>query len=124
MHFDYVDIGTCDFETSLDVKKEGETILLVEPLLYYLNKLPDGPGITKANLAVSDKKCEGKIYYVEEEDIKKYDLPFWIVGCNRFNEPHPTVAGIIRDYRAKKDDLPDDIIKVSDCLTVTFKELL
>lgn len=36
MLMDYVDIGTSDFETSLDVWHPGCRILLVEPLQHYL----------------------------------------------------------------------------------------
>jgi hypothetical protein len=38
MLMDYVDIGTSDFETSLDVWHPGCRILLVEPLQHYLSQ--------------------------------------------------------------------------------------
>ena len=81
-NFDFVDIGTSDFDTSVDFLKPGQKVLLVEPLKYYLDRLPDGPGIFKANYAISTKIRTGYMFYVEEELIHKYGLPNWIRGCN------------------------------------------
>ena len=91
MRFDFVDIGTANFDTSLDLMKEGQNILLVEPIKYYLDQLPSGPNIYKVNGAISRRHGRGKMFYVGEELIKKYGMPDWIRGCNSFNDYHPTV---------------------------------
>ena len=59
MKFDFVEIGTSDFDTNLDKRKKGQKILLVEPVKYYLDKLPNGEGIFKNNCAISDKSGRG-----------------------------------------------------------------
>lgn len=92
MKYDYVDIGTSDFETSLSQLKENEKIILVEPLIYYLNKFPNKENIYKCPFALSDKDGIMKMYYVNEENIKKYGLPDWVRGCNSLGEMHPTLV--------------------------------
>lgn len=99
MKFDFVEIGTSDFETSLDERKKDQNILLVEPVKYYLDKLPYGDGIFKNNCAISDKKGKGEIYYVDDEIIKKYNMPIWMRGCSSFNKPHETVVRFFNEIK-------------------------
>ncbi len=87
MKFDFLDIGTSDFDTSLDLMKKGQNILLVEPVVYYLNRLPDGKGIFKQNCAISNRAGHGDIYYVSEEVMNRYGMPEWIRGCAYVQEP-------------------------------------
>lgn len=119
MKFNYVDIGTSDFETSLDVKKEDENVLLVEPLFYYLAKFKNSKNIFKANFAISNHKGYKKIYHVTEENIKTYNLPYWVKGCNSIDRRHPTVENLLLNL-----NLPLSIVDVSETLTLTFKDLL
>ncbi|MDO8604034.1 MAG: hypothetical protein Q7K40_01310, partial [bacterium] len=67
MNFDFVDIGTADFDTSLDERKRGQTVLLVEPIFAYLKNLPDGEGIFKANFAISNRHALRPIFYIKPE---------------------------------------------------------
>jgi len=53
MKYDYVDIGSCDFDTAYDVAKSGDRVLLVEPIKYYLDRIPDRENQVKANVAIS-----------------------------------------------------------------------
>jgi Methyltransferase FkbM domain len=92
MKFDYVDIGTCDFETSVDLLKPGELGLFVEPLFYYLRRLPDDTGIIKAPLAVSNFNGYDYMNYIPESEILSRQLPSWVRGCNSFKQPHTLLA--------------------------------
>jgi hypothetical protein len=92
MKFDYVDIGTSDFSTSIPFLKEGQTGLYVEPLFHYLAQLPNGSGIIKAPFAISDHKGYGKMYFVSEDNIRRFQLPDWVRGCNSFNRPHQLLS--------------------------------
>lgn len=92
MKYTYIDIGTSDFLTSIDSLKDDETALMVEPLFYYLAKLPDHPKVVKAPFAISDFCGYSHVYYTTEEDIQKFKLPYWARGCNSFNKPHPDIS--------------------------------
>ncbi len=118
MKFDFLDIGTSDFDTSLDLMKKGQNILLVEPVVYYLNRLPDGKGIFKQNCAISNRAGHGNIYYVSEEVMNRYGMPEWIRGCNSFNKPHETVLKLFRELRVPLE------IECERIDVLTFKNLV
>ncbi len=92
MRYDYIDIGTSDFETSLEQLKENENLILVEPLIHYLNKFPNRENIFKCPFALSNKDGIMKMYYVSEEKISQLGLPVWVRGCNSLGEMHPTLV--------------------------------
>lgn len=92
MHFDCVDIGTSDFDTS---SGQG-LVLLVEPLKYYLDRIPDAAGTKKINCAISDDPGQEFMYYIPDTVIEQYSLPWWLRGCNSLGKPHPT-AQIVQD---------------------------
>lgn len=92
MRYTYVDIGTSDFSTSLDKLRDDETALLVEPLFHYLANLPNPPNAVKAPFAVSDFCGYAQVYHTPEEDIKRFQLPDWVRGCNSFNQSHPDIS--------------------------------
>lgn len=119
MRYDYVDIGTSDFETSLDVRHADQTVLLVEPLFSYLANLPNGKGIFKANVAVSDRAGFNKIYYVTERDIQQYGLPGWVRGCNSLGKKHVTVVTLLEER-----NLPDAVISTQETRVITFADLV
>lgn len=87
MHWDFVDIGTSDF----DYSKNGK-VLLVEPILTYLNNIPNKDNITKANYAIGLNHGLIDIHYIPPDVIDKHDLPYWLRGCNRIGEQHPLVT--------------------------------
>lgn len=115
MIFNYVDIGTSDFETSLEICKPNETILLVEPLFTYLRNLPDPSNAIKANFAISDNSGWGDIFYVPSETIEQHNLPYWVRGCNSLNKPHVNVTAL---------NLPEGIVQTQKVRTITFTQLV
>jgi len=117
MKYDYVDIGTCDFDTAADVAKENEKVLLVEPVQYYLDRIPSS-NYVKVNLAVSDKPGKLPVYYVPEVTINILALPHWIRGCNSLGSRHPTVDAVLLDR-----GLPLGLVNTTQVEVVTFKEL-
>ena len=62
--------------------------MCVEPLKYYLDKLPNRNNVIKVNCAISNKSSKGKMYYVSEEDIIKNHLPKYLKGCSSLNKRH------------------------------------
>ena len=97
MKYDFVEIGTSDFETIIQ-KCAGDSVgLSVDPILYYLNKLPSKPYVHKVLTAVSDHDGVAEVFYLSEETIKKHDFPWWVRGCSSINAYHPTVMQLLTD---------------------------
>ncbi len=89
-HMDFVEIGTSDFGTQIQLAGVNTTGLSIEPLKVYLDRLPDYPGIRKIAKAISDKDGEIDLYYIHPSDIENFGLPDWLRGCNTVNKPHPS----------------------------------
>lgn len=118
MKFDYVDIGTCDYNVSSEAALEGENSLLVEPIKYYLDRIPDRPKQKKVNLAVSNICGHLPVYFVPDVTVNMCNLPAWIRGCNSVGVRHPTV-----DLLLQHMGLPLGLVNSTMIETVTFKEL-
>lgn len=118
MRYDYVDIGTCDFDTAHDVAKPGERVLLVEPVQYYLDRIADREGQTKANVAISASSGRVPVFYVPDVTIHLFDLPSWVRGCNSIGNRHPTVDNLLKHHK-----LPLNLVNQTQVEVITFKEL-
>jgi len=116
--YDFVDIGTCDFEIGSGTFAKNKKYLLVEPLLQYLTNIPSSKNITKVNAAIGNKEEILKIYYISESNIKKYNLPYWTRGCNKLNEKHPTIVNLLKELNL------EDIFSVQEVPVITFNKLL
>jgi hypothetical protein len=92
LYYDYVDIGTCDFDIADNTLCSTKKYLLVEPLSFYLDKTPTGPNIEKLNAAVSNVAGEFDCYYVDPQIIARYNLDNWVKGCSSINKKHPTIT--------------------------------
>ena len=116
MHYDYVDIGTSDFEHSGELKNNVK-VLLVEPLKCYYDNLPSNENAIKANYAVSNFNGSIEIYYIDPIDIKKYNLPNFLKGCNSIINKHNTAL-----YELKKNNL-EHLYKCETVNVITLKQL-
>ena len=109
MKYDYIDIGTSDFLTNVSVLQDSQTILLVEPLAFLLDNLPNGPNIIKENAAIGNYDGTGSMFYIPPSYIEKYDLPFWLKGCNSFNSSHnkfEEIKHLIQPSFIHRDEVP------------------
>jgi len=99
MHYDFIEIGTGDFETEVQSCDENARGICVEPLKYYLDKLPRKPNVTYVNAAISD--CAGFIscFYIPEHLIEEYKLPWWLRGCSSIGNYHPTAKRIVTENK-------------------------
>ena len=95
MKFDFIEIGTSDFETICH-ENDNLTGISIEPLDIYLNSLPQNDNLIRLNCAISNYKGEGVVYYVHPKDINMHNLPHWLKGCNSLNEKHPTVLNELK----------------------------
>jgi hypothetical protein len=89
--FDFIEIGTSDFDTIVQGCPEDSVGLVIEPLGHYLDRLPDKPRVTKlrAAVAIDDVERLCTVYYVHPDDIVRHGLPDWLRGCNRIDGYHP-----------------------------------
>lgn len=98
---DFVEIGTCDFETEIQSCSATARGISVDPLAHYLDRLPNKPGVKKVNAAISDTDGQISCFYIASADIEGHNLPFWVKGCNSIGREHPTVANLL-DARGLK----------------------
>lgn len=98
MPYDFIEIGTSHFDTLLqDFVTSSATNnaaapvrgLSVDPIQYYLDCLPNVPGVTKVRAAVSDRDGSCDVHYIPEAAVDAHGLPWWLKGCNSINCPHP-----------------------------------
>ena len=94
MKYDFVEIGTSDFDTEIQRASDTTVGLSIEPLQVYLDRLPNKPHVQKIPVAISDQDGEATLYYVPPELIES--VPFgnniWMRGTNCLHHPHPTIA--------------------------------
>ena len=119
-YYDFVEIGTCDFETIIGSNNPGKGIS-VEALPYYFNNLPDVNGVKKINSAISDENGEISFWWVKPETIKKFNLPWWVKGSSCIGGPHEIVLNQINRQGINvhhSDIFTEDKIKVKSWKTL------
>lgn len=92
-NFDFIEIGTCYFQTIIEQCNDSHVGISVEPIKEYLDRLPNKTNVVKLNAAVVaphdiDENGEWDLYYVDDETIRKHDLGTWLAGCNSVGKPH------------------------------------
>lgn len=98
MNLDFIEIGTSDFDTEIQACSDDARGISIDPVLHYLEKLPQKKGVEKVCAAISD--CDGvaMVYTVPEKIIQDHDLPYWVKGCNSIDHPHPTIERLFEQY--------------------------
>jgi hypothetical protein len=91
--YDFVEIGTCYFDTLIEGCDDSAVGISIEPLLMYLAALPNKPNVTKVNAAMVAAKDMSEsrqvdMYYVHPNTINQYRLGGWLAGCNTIGKPH------------------------------------
>lgn len=94
MFYDFIEIGTSDFDTEIQ-KKDEKIGISIDAVKYYIDKLPNKNNCIKLNLGISNYNGYITVYYLKSEIIKKYNLPMWTKGCNSVNGYHPTVYKLL-----------------------------
>lgn len=90
MKYDFVEIGTSNFDTLIQSAGDDTVGLSVEPIQYYLDCLPEKPRVRKVKCAVSRSNQHEflEVFYVPENIIRDNNLPLWLCGCNSVGEYH------------------------------------
>lgn len=137
--FDFVEIGTADFETLAQQYPDAKGIS-VEPIKVYLDRLPTRPNLTKINCALVTEESyeispEISVYYINENAIKDHNLGDWMKGCNSVGKPHDFHTGYYHDAGVWHDAPDRSVLKTRNLLlegivttalvpTVTWKMLM
>ena len=92
MFYDFVEIGTCDFDTEIQ-KASDETVgLSVEALQIYLDRLPNKANVKKFCAAITHGRLTDdiEIFYVPRTQAMEhlFKNKKWIFGCNSISKPH------------------------------------
>lgn len=102
---DFIEIGTSDFDT--EIQSNTGCGLSIEPVQFYLDRLPNRHNVKKLNIGISDINGSAKVYYTPTENIKKYNFPDWVRGCNCINEYHKTVVRLCKLHDLNVEDISD-----------------
>tara|TARA_R100000742_G_C4273590_1_gene93183 strand:- start:711 stop:1325 length:615 start_codon:yes stop_codon:yes gene_type:complete len=104
--FDFIDIGTADFEYStLDPDCKDCLGLYVEPIKKYLDRIPENSNTLKLAAAITDEDKDDYIYYIDPDLVEQYNLPAWIKGCNTISKIHPTTISTCLGLGVKVYDI-------------------
>ena len=114
-HFDFVEIGTSNFNTLIERANTRMRGLSVEPMVQYL-KLPC-PKCIKENSAVSNERGTLPLYFVPPHVIHKRGLPGWVGGCSSLANPH---AGLLEWYGETRYN---ELAQVENVTVLTFGDL-
>jgi len=117
---DFLEIGTSDFDTLIELAGPDSIGVSVEPVKYYYDRLPDKSGVKKLNVAISDKRGSGKIYYIPPDTIKELGLFKDYRGCNCLNTPHPTVVQSLLNLGYN----PDEFFVEEDVCILKYSDLV
>lgn len=104
MFLDFIEIGTSDFDTEIQ-KYPTKRGLSIEPVKFYLDRLPDTPTCKKLNMGISNYNGTGTVNYLSEETIAKHSFPSWVRGCNSINSYHSTVSKLCKVRQVRIEDI-------------------
>lgn len=98
MHYDFVDIGTSFFCTSVDDFGVNCRGLLVDPVKPYLDVIPSSDTIVKANYAISDSNRTDLIYLkgnvLDVKYVSKFELDGLVSQLNSRQEVREEIQRI------------------------------
>jgi FkbM family methyltransferase len=118
IHYDFIEIGTSDFDTLIEESDDLKNGISIEPIKFYIDRLPNKKNVKKIQAAMSNEEGSIDIYYIEEEKILKNNLPWWVRGSNSINKPHPfTIKEIGKS-------LYDELVTIEKVPTITWNKLI
>lgn len=117
INYDFVEIGTSDFATLIGRATDLTVGISIEPLEFYLNKLPNKLNVKKLAVAVVTEarykishNCN--IFYIKDSIISSRGLGHWLKGCNSIDKPHPAHSEYL------------DIVSIATVPCITFSMLV
>ena len=87
--YDFIEIGTADFETVLQYAEVDWMGVSVDVNRYYLELLPTNPNVLKIPRAISehDSNIEVPCFYIHPNDVDEYNLPEHVRGSSQLSTP-------------------------------------
>lgn len=112
LDLDFLEIGTSDIDTMIQDCDDNSIGISIEPIKYYLDKLPNKKYVKKFNIAITGDKINKKtqIYYIPFDTIIREKLPLFFRGCNKIGEYHPLHIEFNIQHLVKIEDV--DIINI------------
>lgn len=117
MNYDFIEIGTSDFDTLLQTT-ENQIGMSIEPIKFYLDNLPNNPHVIKVNCAVSNVDGITDVFWVDPKDIEEHGMFSYLRGCNSINHPHEITLNELRSFNL------ESLMKKSTCITATWKTIV
>jgi len=117
-YFDFIEIGSADFETLIETVNDDVRGITVEPLKEYFDNLPNKKNIIKIQAAISDKDGSDLIYYVDKSKIEEHGLPEWTSGSNSLGQPHPFLT------KFYGEEFYSSLVETREVKTMTFQTLV
>jgi len=116
LDLDFLEIGTADVETLIQECDDDTVGISVEPLKYYLDKLPNKKHVKKINKAITGDPINSKIkiYYIPFDTIINQNLPLFLRGCNKIGDYHPLHLEMNLQEFVKIEDV--ELINIGDFL--------
>lgn len=104
--YDFIEIGTSDHDTEIS-KNDNKCGISIEPIKYYLDRLPCKKDCIKLNKAISNYTGKCLVYYLSEDTLHRYKFPYWVRGCNSIHTYHPTVMALCKDRNIRIEDVSE-----------------
>jgi len=114
MDYEFVEIGCSDFDTLIQsmVLSENERGLSIEPISFYLEKLPEKENVKKLCYAIGPTADSLEVWYISSDKIASLNLPWWIRGCNSIGKPHITVSNYLKNIGKSDDEFTRETVKI------------
>ena len=85
--FDYIEIGTCDWDVMSMTKPQLKGII-IEPIKLYLDNIPYNKNVIKINSAISNEDKTDYMFYIPPNTIEKNNIVNCFRGMNKLGTFH------------------------------------
>jgi autotransporter strand-loop-strand O-heptosyltransferase len=117
-YYDFIEIGTSDFNTLIELSDDNTIGISIEPIKYYIDRLPNKKNVIKVQSALSTIDGNVDVYYIDEQKILDNKLPWWIRGSNSISNPHPFAI------KELGEDLYNNLVTIEKVPTISWKTLI
>ena len=116
MNYDFIEIGTSDFDALIQTATHDTAGLSIDPIQFYLDRLPNKNNVKKLCCAVSfdGERGKDKVYYIPLHTIYEHQFPLWIRGCNAVGDYH--YQHKIRNLQEYVETIDIDMVPLGDIL--------
>jgi len=90
LDLDFLEIGSCDFDTLVEQANDNTVGVVVEPVKEFLDNLPSPTNVIKINAAIAANNIEQtvEIFYISNRSIKNRGLEEYLKGCSVIGRYH------------------------------------